>query len=119
MTENSSPLWRRSLAAVAVATLIGTAAACGGGSESDMSTADAEAAGMVEPAARAADGAVGAMGGAREAAPDKAPGVNRTVFEVRAVIRTGEVSLTSPDLGEARDDLVVAGASATTQKAGA
>ena len=108
MTENSSPLWRRSLAAVAVATLIGTAAACGGGSESDMSTADAEAAGMVEPAARAADGAVGAMG---EAAPDKAPGVNRTVFEVRAVIRTGEVSLTSPDLGEARAevDAVLAG----------
>ena len=108
MTENSSPLWRRSLAAVAVATLIGTAAACGGGSESDMSTADTEAAGMVEPAARAADGAVGAMG---EAAPDKAPGVNRTVFEVRAVIRTGEVSLTSPDLGEARAevDAVLAG----------
>ena len=109
MTENSNPLRRRSLAAVAVATLIGTAAACGGGS--DMSTADAESAGMVEPAARAADGAVGAMGGAREAAPDKAPGVNRTVFEVRAVIRTGEVSLTNPDLGEARAevDAVLAG----------
>lgn len=39
------------------------------------------------------------------------PGVNRPVFEVRAVIRTGEVVLTSPDLDDARAevDAILAG----------
>jgi len=101
-------LWRRSLAAVAVATLLGTAAACGGGG-ADESAAGGDAA-AVESAPRAADGAVRSHGGAA-GAPDTASGVNRTVFEVRAVIRTGEVVLTSADLDEARAevDAILAG----------
>ena len=75
---------------------------------SPMSTADGGA--VAESAPMPADRAVGAVGGS-VGAPDKPAGVNRTVFEVRAVIRTGEVVLTSPDLDAARAevDAVLAG----------
>ena len=98
MTENTNPLWRRSLAAVAIATLLGTGAACSGGgsesSEAEPAAADAAYGGAVESGRNA----MGAPDGAVTDSAREAPGVNRTVFEVRAVIRTGEVVLTSPDL---------------------
>lgn len=108
MAKNSNPLWRRPLAAVAVATLLGAGAACSGGGIDEMSAAGGDVA-TVERDAPAADGARGFGGPA--GAPEQAPGVNRTVFEVRAVIRTGEVVLTSPDLDEARAevDAILAG----------
>lgn len=102
-------MWRRSLASVAVVTLVGLTASCSGGAD-EMSTADAgggvaasEVEAMPPEDARAYGGSAGA--------PDKAAGVSRTVFEVRAVIRTGEVVLTSPDLDAARAevDSVLAG----------
>ncbi|HEX4978356.1 MAG TPA: DUF4349 domain-containing protein [Nocardioides sp.] len=67
-------------------------------------------AGAGDSAARSAGGAVGAIGEG-ESAPQRAPAANRTLVEVRAVIRTGDVSLTSPDLDRARAevDAVLAG----------
>jgi hypothetical protein len=48
---------------------------------------------------------MGAPEGAVTDSGQRAPGANRTVFEVRAVIRTGEVVLTSPDLDVAREEV--------------
>lgn len=110
MTEILNSSWRRRLAALTVLATVGLAAACsGGGSESaEPASADAAYGGDVESAGgRAAMGAPDeAVGGST-----RATGVNRTVFEVRAVIRTGEVVLTSPDLDEARAevDAILAG----------
>jgi len=104
MTEILNSSWRRRLAALTVLATVGLAAACssGGGSESmDAEPADAAYGGAVESGGR------GAMGAPDEAAADagRNTGVNRTVFEVRAVIRTGEVVLTSPDLDLAREEV--------------
>lgn len=111
MTRNSHTPWRRSLAALAVATLLGTAAACGGGGVDAVSAGDAGADMAAESEPLAAGGMDGSGARAATGAPDKAPGVTSTVFEVRSVIRTGEVVLTSPDLDEARAevDAVLAG----------
>lgn len=97
-------MWRRSLAAAAVATLVGTAAACGGAADDAMSAADG---GVAESAPQAGYGRDEAVSAAGESAgaPDRSSVVNRPVFEVRAVIRTGEVVLTSADLDEARAEI--------------
>lgn len=101
MTRTSSTTWRRSLAAVAVVTLVGTAGACGGSGQNDMGVADAGGGAVAGSVPQPADRAVVSEGQA-ERATDEAAGVNRTVFEVRAVIRTGEVVLVSPDLDQTR-----------------
>lgn len=103
MTEILSSSWRRRLAAVTVLATVGLAAACSGGAEPMSSeSADAVYGGDVE-----APGGRAAMGAPDEAVADSGrnSGVNRTVFEVRAVIRTGEVVLTSPDLDVAREEV--------------
>jgi hypothetical protein len=102
MTEILSSSWRRSLAAVTVLATVGLTAACSGGAEPMSESADAVYAGDVE-----ASGGRAAMGAPDEAVADSGRnrGVNRTVFEVRAVIRTGEVVLTSTDLDVAREEV--------------
>ena len=70
--------------------------ACSAGSGGSGSSSDSLAA--PEPASGARD----AAGGGGKAAP---PGANRTVVTTKAVIRTGEVSLTSKDLAGVRADI--------------
>jgi hypothetical protein len=98
---------RRTLGGFLAIALIGLIGACGGGDGgADAMSADAPMAqdgGAVEPAP--------ARGDAEGQVTDQAvgEGVNRAVFEVRSVIRTGEISLTSKDLDAARrqvDDLL-------------
>lgn len=105
MTEILDSSWRRRLAALTVLATVGLAAACGGGGGSESAepaAADAAYGGSVE-----SGGGRAAMGAPEEAVGDaeRSTGVNRTVFEVRAVIRTGEVVLTSPDLDLAREEV--------------
>ncbi len=105
MTEILNSSWRRRLAALTVLATVGLAAACGGGgaeSSDAEPAADAAYGGAMESGGR---GAMGAPDGAVTDSGSRAPAVNRTVFEVRAVIRTGEVVLTSPDLDLARQEV--------------
>jgi hypothetical protein len=88
-------------AAVAALTLTG---ACSGGGADTMSSESADYAGGGDSGGVARDG-IGA--GAPEAAEGltgskDAPAVNRTVVQVRAVIKTGEIALTAKDLDAAR-----------------
>jgi hypothetical protein len=93
----------RSIAGVAAAALLTLSAACsGGGGDDALMSADSEAGAGVAAPPVAREEAVDAVGGGPES---KGSGVNRTVFEVRSVIRTGEVEVTSKDLDAARGRL--------------
>jgi hypothetical protein len=89
---------KRMMAAGVLVALAGLTA-CSGGASNDSGSS---AGGMAAPASGARDRA------AEKPAP---PGANRTVVTTKAVIRTGEVSLTSKDLSRVRaeiDTLLVA-----------
>jgi hypothetical protein len=105
MTENLSTSWRRGLAALTVLATVGLVAACSGGDSESAEPASADAGYGGEPEAAGGRGAMGAPDGPVSESGGGAPGVNRTVFEVRAVIRTGEVVLTSGDLDAARAEV--------------
>ena len=71
--------------------------ACGGGSGSSSDSALSGGGDAPEPA-------VGTLG-SDSAGEKAAPGANRTVVTPKAIIRTGEVSLTAKDLAKVRDDI--------------
>ena len=71
--------------------------ACSGGSGSSSDSALSASGDAPEPA-------VGTLG-SDSAGEKAAPGANRTVVTPKAIIRTGEVSLTAKDLAKVRDDI--------------
>ena len=89
---------RRGIAGAALAALALMATACTGGGDSESASADAggEVAREFAPDPAGGDPSSGGSG---------ADGVNRTVVEVRSVIRTGEIAVTNDDLDAAREEL--------------
>ena len=85
------------MAAVALVALAGLTACSGGSGSLADSGGSSDSLAAPEPA-------TGAPG--PDSADEKAaPGANRTVVTAKAVIRTGEVSLTAKDLAKVRDDI--------------
>ena len=85
------------MAAVALVALAGLTACSGGSGSLADSGGSSDSLAAPEPA-------TGAPGS--DSADEKAaPGANRTVVTAKAVIRTGEVSLTAKDLAKVRDDI--------------
>ena len=85
------------MAAVALVALAGLTACSGGSGSLADSGGSSDSLAAPEPA-------TGAPGS--DSADEKAaPGANRTVVTPKAVIRTGEVSLTAKDLAKVRDDI--------------
>ncbi len=91
----------RALGAATIAAVALLTGGCSGGSGSDSASSDAVApAGADVRAPRVVDGSGPAGSGGRAA-----EGARRTTVQVHAVIRTGEVAVTSRDLDEARRGL--------------
>jgi len=85
------------MAAVALVALAGLTACSGGSGSLADSGGSSDSLAAPEPA-------TGAPGS--DSADEKAaPGANRTVVTPKAIIRTGEVSLTAKDLAKVRDDI--------------
>lgn len=85
------------MAAVALVALAGLTACTGGSGSLADSGGSSDSLAAPEPA-------TGAPGS--DSADEKAaPGANRTVVTPKAIIRTGEVSLTAKDLAKVRDDI--------------
>lgn len=85
------------VATMALATLV---AGCGGGGGSGGDAMSAD------PGASQAEGGAAGSGGSGQAAPESAPGsANRATVQTRAVIRTGQVALTSKELDETRAEV--------------
>ncbi len=84
----------RFAAVLAALLLVGGLAACSGGG--DSASSDVAAGGSVGADEDAGGGAV---------APEPAPGANRTVIQTKAMIRTGQVAVTSDQLDDARDEV--------------
>jgi hypothetical protein len=85
------------MAAGVLVALAGLTACSGGGGGSSADSASSDALAAPEPAT-----GLNSPGSADEKA---APGANRTVVTPKAIIRTGEVSLTAKDLAKVRDDI--------------
>ncbi|MEO5708744.1 MAG: DUF4349 domain-containing protein [Nocardioidaceae bacterium] len=100
----------RHLVASGVLVMLGSLAACSGGSNND-SASSAGSADLAAPAPAAGDvGSVPSENGL-DSVDKTAPGAARTVVKAKSVIMTGEVTLTSKDLEKVRgevDDLMKA-----------
>ncbi len=100
MTRNLN----RSLAAAAAVAFLALTTACSGGAGTMSDEATSDFAGGGDSGAVARDGVgVGAPEAADGLTGSKdAPAVNRTVVQVRSVIKTGEIALTAKDLDATR-----------------
>jgi len=112
MRSPSNSTSRTAQVAALLAAFLVLLAGCGGSAfDSSGDTAVAEGAARsdaVERGALDADGATADKSAPDQGSPGKgANGVNRTTIQTRAVIRTGLISLTSPELDRARQEASV------------
>ena len=92
----------RSLAAAAAVAVLALSSACNGGVSSTMSDEAGGFAGADNGGAARDDVQSDALRDAPESAFADAPAANRTVVQVRSVIKTGQIALTAKDLDATR-----------------